>query len=363
MSKIASFGRFLDQPILVAKFDKRVPLALAAAGTVFGVKETLKTSEGERKKFALKTAIIMSATIFSAIKAPKIADLLIKRAGINQNKTSEATSKFKSVLLQNKEIVDEILENSDKIDNETIKLLEKSKQGKILSLTEVCELRNTLSKENFNKLIPEPESVTSKDIFKEIGWLSIFGAVPVIGGIIGGIGADYLTEKNWQKGIDNKIKEGIYQYLANIFMCNVGAGAALFTLEKFGIKSNAARCIGMVTGIILTGVIGGSYIANFIGNKIINPLLSKNSHDEQRKPEIVDIGLHTDDIATVAVLSGLRWIEPALPFLYTVSGYRAGIGYRNSANPSHNSTQGDIDAQQYSKKFHTEKGKNFCTKC
>jgi hypothetical protein len=29
------------------------------------------------------------------------------------------------------------------------------------------------------------------------------------------------------------------------------------------------------------------------------------------------------------LLSGLKWIEPALPLMYTLSGYRAGIGYRN----------------------------------
>ena len=55
----------------------------------------------------------------------------------------------------------------------------------------------------------------------------------------------------------------------------------------------------------------------------------KEKLDSERTPELLDIGLHVDDIATVAVLSGLKWIEPALPILYGVSGYRAGIGYRN----------------------------------
>ena len=44
---------------------------------------------------------------------------------------------------------------------------------------------------------------------------------------------------------------------------------------------------------------------------------------------IEDLGMHTDDIATVAVLSGLKWIEPSLPILYSISGYKSGIGYRN----------------------------------
>ena len=43
----------------------------------------------------------------------------------------------------------------------------------------------------------------------------------------------------------------------------------------------------------------------------------------------MDVCLHTDDIATVSMLSGLKWIEPMLPVLYSVSGYKAGTGYRN----------------------------------
>ena len=46
----------------------------------------------------------------------------------------------------------------------------------------------------------------------------------------------------------------------------------------------------------------------------------------------MDIALHADDIATAGILSGFKWIEPALPFMYFISGYRAGIGYRNGNN-------------------------------
>ena len=60
-----------------------------------------------------------------------------------------------------------------------------------------------------------------------------------------------------------------------------------------------------------------------------NQTLGHNCHKKERTPEVLDIGLHTDDIATVSLLSGLKWIEPALPLMYTISGYRAGIGYRN----------------------------------
>ena len=201
--------------------------------------------------------------------------------------------------------------------------------GEVKSLYKKPEIN-----ENFlNKLIPEPDNIDSKEIFSEIGRLSFLGLVPVIGGISGGILGDKLSGDNWKERIPNKIKEGAYQYLANIFLCNVGAGIALALMEKSGVKSKSSRALGMVGGIVSTGIIGGSVIANVIGNKIINPLFGskdKKALYSERKPEALDVGLHVDDIATVAVMSGLKWIEPALPVMYSISGYRAGIGYRNN---------------------------------
>ena len=59
-------------------------------------------------------------------------------------------------------------------------------------------------------------------------------------------------------------------------MCNIGAGAALAVLEKMGITSKKARALGMTAGIVSTGIIGGSKIANFIGDNVIDPIFNKN---------------------------------------------------------------------------------------
>lgn len=320
MSTISAIGKYLDQPLLTAKINKNVPLALTVGSTAVLIKEIENAPKEKKKKVGLRTAIILATTAISAVKAPTIAAFLTGR----QN--SKTVKEIKSA---NTQIIDEYLQ-THKVGENFEKLLNKAKT-KILSLKETHELFNAKEhSELANKLIPPPENIQAKDIFKEIGWLSIYGAVPVAGGIAGGVVADKLTEKNWKDKVPNKIKEGIYQYLANIFMCNIGAGVALGILEKMNIKSKGARCVGMVSGILLTGVIGGSAIANFIGNKFINPLVSKDKKKDIRTPELIDLGLHTDDIATVSLLSGLKWIEPSLPLLYSVSGYRAGIGYRNS---------------------------------
>ena len=319
MPQIKAIGKYLDQPLLTAKINKNVPAILAVCSSAILVNQVNDAPENKKTKTGIKTSVILASTALSAVYAPKIA---AKITGRKNTKT------FSQIIKENTKIIEDYTKENS-LSTKSQELLEKAKT-KILSLEEVDKLFNSKElKPVADKLIPPPDNISAKDIFKEIGWLSVYGAVPVIGGITGGIIADKLTEENWKDRVPNKVNEGIYQYLANIFMCNVGAGLALGVLEKCNIKSKAARCIGMIGGIVATGIIGGSVIANYIGNKVINPIMNKKYKSEYRTPELLDVSLHTDDIATVSLLSGLKWIEPSLPLLYSVSGYRAGIGYRN----------------------------------
>lgn len=343
MNNIQVLGKFLDQPMLVSKFQKAVPAILTAGAAAFTAYDASKEQDSEkRKQRALKTGLTLGVTVASALAAPHIASAITKRP---------LAPSLNSIKTKNTELVDSFIK-STKLDEKTSKILEKSK-NKILNFNEVKNVFASVKDKDFlKKLIPAPENISAKDIFSEIGYLSVVGAIPVVGGIVGGIAGDKVTDKeNWKKKVPDKVKEGTYQYLANIFLCNVGAGAALGIMEKCGVKSKAARAAGMTAGIIATGVIGGSKIANFVSEKVIEPLFhstEKNHIDKpehfhkhnapvkhkhhkhnERKPEALDIGLHVDDISTVSLLSGLKWIEPALPVMYTISGYRAGIGYRN----------------------------------
>lgn len=327
MNTIKILGKYLDQPLLIAKFKKKVPIILTSGAAYFAYKD-IKNEENrlEQKKKAIKIGSVFALTIASALAAPKVANKIFK--------TSEKS--IKNIKFELNDVCDKFIKNNSQLDEETLKIVNKSK-SKILKFKEIKHLFNNLEKKEngqqfLEKLIPNPENITSKEIFSEIGRLSLLGFIPVLGGITGGIIGDKLTENNWKDFVPNKVKEGAYQYLANIFLCNVGAGAALALMEKGHVKSKNTRAFGMVGGILATGVIGGSAIANFIGNKIINPIFGNKSSSNiysERKPEALDIGLHVDDIATVAVMSGLKWIEPALPIMYAISGYRAGIGYRN----------------------------------
>ena len=333
MSTIKAIGRYLDQPLLVGKFTKALPATLTTGAALFAANEVRKAPEGKKKKTALNTGIVLAATVASALAAPRIASAIVRKPleKVNLNEIKQA----------NKELVEGFL--SENPVSKTVKnVLEKAK-SKVLGIKDMKtlnkEIGNTENGKKFiDEFVPEPENITSKDILRDVGRLSILGLVPVVGGVTGGIVADAVTDKkHCKEKLPNKIKEGAYQYLANIMLCNVGAAGALGIMEAAKVKSKAARAASMVAGIFATGVIGGSAIANVISKKCIDPLLGCKKNTEarneklysERTPEALDIGLHVDDIATVAVMSGLRWIEPALPILYSISGYRAGIGYRN----------------------------------
>lgn len=331
ISSIKVFGKFLDQPLLVSKLEKSVPklMTLGAAAYLghdyFKSRSKAKTKEEKKNNNLriLKKGIVLASAVASALVAPAIASKIAKRPPLLS---------YEKIKENNTKLVDSFI-SSNKPDKNIEEILNSAKI-KPLTYNKVKHLLNNLNDDKgidfLKKLIPDPENVAAKDIFSEIGYLSVYGAIPVVGGIAGGILADAIDNpKEIKEKIPNKVNEGLYQYLANIFMCNVGAGAALAILEKCGIKSKAARAIGMTAGIIATGVIGGAKIANTISKKLINPFLSKDKKLQERKPEPMDLCMHTDDIATVSMLSGLKWIEPCLPVLYSVSGYKAGIGYRN----------------------------------
>ena len=341
--KISTLCKYVDQPMILNKLDQKMPALLIGAGGSYGVLNTIKHNKKdkfEREQKLIQNAIVISSTIIASligtrglkIGNKKIINGLMERIHISelQKIQTEAVNNFISqTKIKNKEIIETL---------ETAKLKELSpKQIELL----YNKLPKSLEKQKlFNVILPENKNLNSKEIFSEIKRLSLLGLIPVIGGVIGGIIADKITHTNNRKGTANKVKEGLYQYLANIFLCNVGAGTALFLSENLEKKGKIKPLTPMkklaviLTGITATGIIGGSYIANYISKKIINPIFNENKNNkkiyDERKPEALDIALHADDIATAGILSGFKWIEPALPFMYFISGYRAGIGYRNN---------------------------------
>jgi hypothetical protein len=344
---IKLIGRYVDQPIIVNKFKSKIPNILFGVGTLYGLYDTYKSTKNKpkevQKKKLIKNSIIIATTAFASLSAANGLKILGKQI---IPRLIEFESK-ENILFRQKSAIDTYFTKIKNIPADVENILIKAK-NRALKLKEIDVLFKKLPdeeprKELFKTLLPMPENLTSKEIFSEIGRLSMLGAIPVIGGIGGGILADKATKSTTPTSTANKIKEGFYQYFANIFLCNVGACMALFGAEGLQkakvIKpmSPLKKMLVIMTGITAMGIVGGSWVANKLSQKFIEPLFNKNKNQnknfkslyDERSPELTDVALHVDDIATAGVLSGFKWIEPALPLMYFVSGYRAGIGYRN----------------------------------
>lgn len=354
--KIQTIAKYVDQPVLLNKLQQKMPALLIGTGAAYGTYDTFKSprrhshehpdkhkyqNTESRLKQGVKNAIIISSTITASLVGARGLKLNGKKIinGLMEN------TPLDKLLQKQSEAVDHFISNKKPEDSALLQILNKARTTHLS-----CDDIETLSaklpldadrESLFKVILPDKENLDSKEIFGEIKRLSLLGAIPVVGGIAGGIAADAVTHTASKKKTADKIKEGFYQYFANIFLCNVGAGAALFTAEQLAkakiIKplKPAHKLCTILAGITATGIVGGSFIANYLSKKLINPLFGQKTDQklyDERKPELTDIALHADDIATAGVLSGFKWIEPALPLMYFVSGYRAGIGYRNVNN-------------------------------
>jgi len=342
--KIKTIAKYIDQPAVLSRLHSKMPVVLGTMGAGVWGYETFHESRNDKQP--VRKAFKNAVTIGTAAGASLGAARGLKIGGKTIFKGLLEYTPIERVLQNQSEAIERFLNSGKVVLNSKLVKTLKGAKNRAFTLKAIETITgqlpdNKISKAFLQEILPSPGNLSSKEIFSEIKRLSLIGLIPVAGGVTGGIAADYLTGTQSKKRTANKVKEGIYQYLANIFLCNVGAGAALWGSEKL-VKANIikpltpVKKLGVILGgITVTGILGGSMIANYISKKLINPLFSqKRSGCEnlysERKPEPLDIALHADDIATAGVLSGFKWIEPALPVMYFVSGYRAGIGYRNN---------------------------------
>ena len=84
VSNIKAFAKFIDQPMLISKFNRGMPRTLLASGAMFWGVDTYDTmTKSDNKiratKDSIKKAIVIASTVASAIVAPKIASKVAKR--------------------------------------------------------------------------------------------------------------------------------------------------------------------------------------------------------------------------------------------------------------------------------------------
>ena len=345
--KVQHIAKFIDQPLIVNKISTAAPYILGGCATALGVHDVFiqKHEKQEPKGRRLcKNIVVLGTVAVASLVAAK--GLKVNGKKIFDGLIDEVPKA--DIIMEQSKVVQEFVDKYKPTDEKLGMVLQKAKHN-ALGLKETSYVLDKVgddpqAQKLVETLFGKKEDLSSAEIFGEIKRLSLLGLVPVVAGVGAGIAIDRGPHKKHNNS--DRIKEGFYQYFANIFLCNVGAGAALFGLESLKrfklIKSisPSQKFVGMIAGIMATGVIGGSFIANYISKKVIDPFVLKKREKnltldkiyDERTPEGLDMAMHIDDLATAGVLSGLKWIEPVLPAFYLFSGYRAGMGYRNQAH-------------------------------
>lgn len=351
------FGKYLDQPAVVNGLKKYVPPVAAGLVGAYTLYDTYRAPEGEKKKTFIRDIFVWGFALGTALVATRGFKFRGKEwiKGIANNHIHSHAPKVTPKPVK--------VHDHDHGEHKHSSCCghAHAKDPSYMSFSEIKELGK--DREGLKKLIPDSHAHTFKEMMKELLYLTKIGTVPVVGGITGGVIGDKINGENIKETVKDKLEEGTFQYLANITLCNAGAGLALLGLNKAGIENKAARFGGMLAGVIGVGLVFGGTIANFIGKNLVKPLVDKgvkgtideysnNGHihhmfdnvNAERRPEPLDLALHIDDVASVGFLSGMQWIGPILPALYSVSGYRAGIGYRNrEPEPDHHKISHDLN--------------------
>jgi len=215
---VSAVGKFLDQPILISKLKNQTPKILTGTALAYGIYDTMKAPKEERRNKGIKNAVVLSTVIIASL----VSAFGLKTGKKQIIKGLVDVKEPESIIKRNINAVNKF-SKSNTLDKKAENTLNKAKNG-LLNLNdtkEILKLKNSDYKgidELFDTLFSKKEDLSAKEIFKETGRLSVLGLMPVVGGVLGGIAAEKMTGENTPKSTSNKIKEGAYQFLANIFM-------------------------------------------------------------------------------------------------------------------------------------------------
>ncbi len=186
--------------------------------------------------------------------------------------------------------------------------------------------------------------LTLKEFTKEaaVPFLGV-GLASVGSGVASGFLANHLQGKSAKKN-DDVIKEGIFQYVANIAMCGFGAGIGLAVSNALGFtkfRNPLARFATVVAGLG-AGIYAGALIANPLSDQIESQLRRRKSAKHHapsggRKLEFADGVLHVDDIPTAFSVAGVQALKPWISPFFLMSGIKTAYGYRNVEPLAHSS--------------------------
>ncbi|MBY0403547.1 MAG: hypothetical protein K2X66_06580 [Cyanobacteria bacterium] len=355
LGKSAAIGaHFLDHPVTIRAAEKGVPYVYPL-GAALLLGADLYRADGweEKKKILIRDSMVLGATVAGTMWATKkmmkeeeaFAVRQFKNVGKLTGQYSKALQDKISTLIgkpQEELTFKEFISVFGSMWKETQSAIQQAKNPKD-KFRALIGLRKDLT-----KMFPlaEEAAETIWDEFKKAGAFFSVGLVSVASGVGGGLLANVFNKGTKEEKV-NIFKEAVFQFVANIALCAIGAILGLTVVNTLGLKNRVFR-IPIVSAGLTLGIVGGGQIANFVGKTLINPFFDwldepnrqwqglKNkiheayqSNVKGRKIEFSDIILHLDDLPTAFAIAGMKVMGPFIPPFFAFSGYRAGIGYRN----------------------------------
>lgn len=353
---LKSFGHYIEQPRVIQSAWKASKYAALAGGAAVIGWDVAKAEPHEKKKTFIRDAFVLGAT---GIGTALAARFLMKKPGVIKSAFKELSGKYSDDIAK-------LIKKEGKTPEELEKLfktiphddLEKLYGGKLVheweghvlapylkakaahpelasllgkhkTRQEFAELMEKMGEEEFNKYFIDEHSHG----FGEMLSFFTVGGASIISGFLGGLAAKKINNEPDGKTVA-MIKEGIFQFIANIAMCAVGASVGLGVSKAVFKPSQKLARFGTVGLGLMAGITGGGAIANYVGNRWVNPFFDKlegkaPNSTEKRKVEFWDAILHLDDLPTALALAGVEVMKPFIPLFFAFSGYRTGIGYRN----------------------------------
>lgn len=350
-------AHMLDQPAVIKRVERAMP-ALYAAGSLTLLGSDLYTAKtpAERKKIGIRDTIVLASTIVGTLLGAVIMKHPphIHPASGMTPVLKELATRYDSKLIQ-------LLANkgADHLNYAELKSVVKGMWAATKDRLKGSKDRESLLEGFWSDLrqkalpVHEDNETLRK---KALHAIHIFlgGAVSVAGGVVGGLLATKAVGGSKEHKA-NIFKEAVFQFVANIALCAVGALLGLVAIEKLNVKNTLAKSTLLFTGMGL-GIFGGGSAANWVGPKTVNPLLDwwgqpKHKHTwenlkhrfhhawknggDARKVEFADMILHLDDIPTIFAIAGMKIFEPLIQLFFAFSAYRSGVGYRNEETGHH----------------------------
>lgn len=348
-----AFGHYIEQPAVIAKAEKKAGLlGLAAMAGIWGM-DTWKAKPEERRKILLRDGLVLGATALGTILAAR----RFMMPYVNPTEVAEAREALKEVVSglrgRYSDQLCELMLKDSKSAAEYRQVIEGMQSKTRARLADPREAAKA-AEADLQQVLPVELDESFLDSLAKMKNFFMVGGISVVSGLLGGLAANKVNGTHSRENTINMIKEGIFQFIANIALCAVGASMGIAAVNIKPIKRKLAG-MGMLgkltrTGVIVVGlslgIFGGGAIANYIGEKWVNPFFDKlqgkvaeaKAEDKlpegKRKVEFWDAILHLDDLPTALALAGVAIMEPFIPLFFGFSGYRTGIGYRNDEAPT-----------------------------